>query len=144
MRNALVGALGLLIGACGDGRTPLELGKSVSGTLTKDDSCWTSCNSPPPGQTPTCNGGCSDKYQVDVTAGTSYTVTFSSSTRAEVQFEDLENGHITDKSGGGGSTVGASHTPATWVPKKSGINRVGVYALTDYLPASYTLTVTKK
>ena len=139
----LLGVLAWFALSCGSGRTPLRLGEGVSGSLSMDDSCWTSCDSPPPGQTPTCAGGCSDKYDIDVTAGASFTVTFGAGTSPEVQFEDLEDGNITDRKGGGGNTVGASLTPAKWVPRKSGTNRVGVYALTDFLPANYTLTVTK-
>ena len=126
--------------ACGSDRTSIELGQTVAGAVTADDSRWTSCD---PSQDSDCNAGYADKYQIDVTAGVTYTITFSSQTGAGVFFDDLEGGQIRDKGGSTSNSLWADGSPGRWVPSKSGTNRVSVDATSAYLPASYSFTITQ-
>jgi hypothetical protein len=76
-----------------------------------------------------------------VTAGTTYTVAFTS-TAAGIQFDDLEHGRSTTLSGlSSTSGLGATDSPFAWVPAKTGVNRIGIYALSNFLPAAYSFTI---
>jgi hypothetical protein len=134
----LVSALTLC--ACGDGRTPFDIGETVSGTVTTDDSHWTSCDSS--SSDADCNDGYSDHYQADVSAGVTYTVVFTS-TDPGVEFEDVDGGRVTGTSGVSGSSMGADDSPLKWVPATSGTHAVGIYAVSSYVPADYTFKVTE-
>jgi hypothetical protein len=128
----------LLVG-CGDGRTPISLGDQVTGQITSADSYWKSCDS-----SNYCNEGYSDRYEITVTAGKTYSVSFSQAS-AGLQFEDLEHGRLTDTSGTSStSSLSPIDSPLTWVPAKGGVNRVGIYTSTEYLPASYSFVITSR
>jgi hypothetical protein len=125
--------------SCGGGRTPIDVGQDVSGVINAGDSHWTSCDSED-----YCNDGYSDRYEVDVVAGTSYTVTFVTAS-AGINFEDLEHGRITDSVGASStSSLSVMDAPLTWVPAKSGTNRIGIYTTSEYLPASYSFTISTR
>jgi len=124
----------------GDGRTPFEVGETVSGTVTTSDSHWTSCESSEPDAY--CNDGYSDKYEVEVTEGRTYTVTFADADEGIV-FEDVEDGTVMGISGVSGPSMGADESPLKWTPSESGTNKVGIYALSDYVPADYEFVVTE-
>jgi hypothetical protein len=130
----------LVIVSCNPDFTSVEHGQTVSGELTKSDSCWKDCSIPPPGQTPTCTVVCIDRYQIVLGSGISYTVSFNSN--PDIEFEDLEGGTFTVNNVSQGHSFAASYGSATWVPIKSGTNVIGVFGQYDSLPATYTFRIT--
>lgn len=139
-RYRWLGLCSILLVACGSDRTLIDLGETVNGSVTTSDSHWTSCD---PSNPLECNEGYADKYEIDVTAGVAYTITFSRQTDPAISFEDLEGGRITDSGNSTSNAFWAYASPGRWVPAKSGTNRIEVDAGALDAPASYTFTVTQ-
>jgi hypothetical protein len=86
------------------------------------------------------SAGYEDTYQIEVTAGTTYTVTCT----GDITIQDADSGGEFTAQGG---TLSADMTcydsPATWGPRRTGAVTINILAAADEVPLSYTMTFSK-
>lgn len=120
--------------ASGGGKSVISLGVPVSGTIDDTDHSWYVIG-PPPAH------GYQDTYQIDVTAGTTYTVKCTSDF---VEVEDADAfGEFTDAKRVSSVGLECMASPATWLPLRTGTATINVLALWDDVPTSYSVTFSK-
>lgn len=140
LQALIVSGLAAWLVSCG-GYPSISLGQTVSGTLTSSDNYWKETDE----YGAVTSAGYSKDYQVDVVAGASYTVTFGTNT-GNGNFVDDENGRFYWPDGSAGSAlvlVPDNPQTVTWIPSKTGENKVDVEAGTDNVPLNYTILITK-
>jgi hypothetical protein len=140
-RTLLVSCFALSLVSCGYPLIPL--GQKISGTLTDKDNLWYEHD---PYTGAVSGMGYSIDYQVQATAGTSYTVTFWTST-GNGNFVDDENGRFYWPDGSAGSAlvlVPSNPQTVTWKPSKTGLNKVDVEASSENVPLDFTVEITQQ
>jgi hypothetical protein len=131
------GGAGTLDGSAADvpgstgGHPTISLGVPVSGTVDLSDRTWYVIGPPP-------RNGYQDIYQMEVTAGVTYTVSCLGNT---VEIKDADAfGEFTAAGGDSSVAVECLETPATWLPLRTGTATIDVLALADEVPTSYSVT----
>jgi hypothetical protein len=116
-----------------NGKSTIEFGVLVKGTVDSSDRHYYVIGPP-------TVSGYEDVYQIEVTAGTTYTVNCA----GDITIQDADSGGEFTAQGG---TLSASMTcydaPATWVPRHTGAVTINVLAVADEVPLSYTMTFSK-
>ena len=116
------------------GKPTISLGIPVSGTVDTSDDPWYVIGPPP-------RNGYQDTYQIEATAGTTFTVNCVGNT---VEIRDADSfGEFTASSGTSSVSVDCLQTPATWLPLRKGTATINVLALADEVPTTYSLTFSK-
>jgi hypothetical protein len=139
LHAVLIAAVALVVASCGD--PTILLGRQISGSLKADDNYWV--NHDQYGHA--TDAGYSDRYQVEVSDGTSYTVTLWTST-GNGAFEDKEGGRFYYSGGGSGTFMApfpSNSVTATWIPAKTGLNAVDVYCFEGQEPIDYTILISE-
>jgi hypothetical protein len=116
-----------------NGRPTIQLGVPVKGTVESTDRHYYVIGPPP-------ISGFEDVYQIEVTAGTIYTV---SCTGDFILIEDPDSGG--EFTTGSMSSIGMTcfDSPAAWNPRRTGFVTINVLAAADEVPTSYTMTFSK-
>ncbi len=132
--------LGFVVSLVSCGDPQIRIGQKISGSITESDNYW--INYDPYYHTAT-DDGYSDDFQVSVTKGHSYTVTLWTST-GKGSFEDKEEGRFYYSDGVSGtsfSPIDSNPQTVEWIPSKTGLNAVDVYAFSWDTPIEYTVEI---
>jgi hypothetical protein len=148
------GVLSLIVAACGsggagghldgssnpvspgsaNGKSTIELGVPVKGTVELSDHHYYVIGPP-------TVSGYEDVYQIEVTADTTYTVNCTSD---YVTIEDADSGgEFTARGGTQSAAMNCFDSPATWLPRRTGVVTINVLAAADEVPQSYTMTFSR-
>jgi hypothetical protein len=116
------------------GKSTIEIGVPVKGTVESSDRhCYVIG--------PPTVSGYEDVYQMEVTADTTYTVNCTSD---YVTIQDADSGgEFTAQGGTQSADMNCFDSPATWLPRRTGVVTINVLAAADEVPQSYTMTFSK-
>jgi hypothetical protein len=117
-----------------NGKSTIEFGVPVKGTVELSDHHYYVIGPP-------TVSGYEDIYQIEVTADTPYTV---SCTSDYITIEDADSGgEFTSRGYMQSAAMNCFDSPATWLPRRTGVVTINVLAAADEVPQSYTMTFTK-
>ena len=116
------------------GKSTIEIGVPVKGTVESSDRHYYVIGPP-------TVSGYEDVYQIEVTADTTYTVNCTSD---YVTIQDADSGgEFTARGGTRSADMNCFDSPATWLPRRTGVVTINVLAAADEVPQSYTMTFSK-